>query len=53
MPRGRVPENGESRDKVFSVRLGPKEVKEMDAARGTKPRSVFMRDAVKDASRKK
>lgn len=53
MPRGRIPESGESRDKVFSVRLSGTEVDKMDKARGQKPRSVFIRDAVRDASGKK
>jgi hypothetical protein len=53
MPSGRIPESGEARDKVFSVRLSASEVKKMDKVRGDKERSVFMRNAILDASREK
>lgn len=53
MPRGRVPESGESRDNVYCLRLSESEVKSLDKARGAKKRSVFIRDAVLDASREK
>jgi hypothetical protein len=53
MPSGRIPESGEARDKVFSVRLSQSEVKKMDKVRGEKERSVFMRDAILNASREK
>jgi hypothetical protein len=53
MPRGRVPESGESRTEVFSVRFSPTEVKHMDEARGEADRSVFIREATNKASRTK
>lgn len=52
MPRGRTPENGESRDKVFSLRLNPSEVRDLDKVRGDVGRSTYMRNVVVKAIKK-
>lgn len=51
MPRGKVPEAGEARAEVCCVRMTKAEKDAMDQARGKTPRSTFIREAVRNASK--